>query len=229
LGTPLLLLFPGMAIMLVRSSEATAENSDQFEKTVNSGRDYKRLQKWLLLGSALLIIIMIIMLAYRKPILARWYANLGAVEMSRTELNGWPLNKWNSNPDVSPIEPAEAMFSRAVGLNSQQRTSLHRLGLISLQSRDFASAREKLEKAHYIDPEHRGIRKALGYTYVWVGELKKAQELLRLLKETEYEMGFFSQWWRRLDRQDLALRAEEMEIILRDQNRFIQDQGENNQ
>jgi predicted Zn-dependent protease len=96
-----------------------------------------------------------------------------------------------------------------------------------MQRRDFETAGEVLERAYDLDPEHRGIRKSLGHTYVWGGKFDEAQGLLREFKEAEFEMGFYNRWWRRLGRRDLAGQAREMETILHDNNRLIQEVGEN--
>jgi tetratricopeptide (TPR) repeat protein len=143
--------------------------------------------------------------------------------MSRWELKGWPLNEWNANPDVSPIESAETLFLNALSFDSNQRTSWHRRGLIAMQKRDYRTAREYLERAYDLDRQHRGIKKSLGYAYVWEGNLNEAHVLLQEIKEAEYEMGVYSWWWQELDRRDLAGQAREMEVILSDHNRFIQE------
>ena len=227
LGTPLLLLLPGLAVMLQRSWQPAAITQEQPEDALNLGRDYESLQKWMLYGGMLFVIIVTGFFTYQKPLIAGWYANIGAVEMSRWELKDWPTNEWNADPDVSPIDSAETLFSKALSYNSKQRTSWHRRGLIAMQRRDFETAGEVLERAYDLDPEHRGIRKSLGHTYVWGGKFDEAQGLLREFKEAEFEMGFYNRWWRRLGRRDLAGQAREMETILHDNNRLIQEVGEN--
>jgi len=223
LGTPLLLLLPGIAVMLVRSWQPADITAEQPENAINTVRDFESMQKGLFFGGVTFVIIMITFFIYQKQLLASWYANIGAVEMSRWELAGWPLDKWNADPDVSPIASAETMFSKSLSFNANQRTSRHRQGLIAMQRRDFGTASEELEWAYELDREHRGIRKSLGYAYVWDGKLDEAQMLLQEINEAEYEMGVYSWWWQELDRRDLAGQAREMEAILHAHNRFIQD------
>jgi hypothetical protein len=223
LGTPLLLLLPGIAVMLVRSWQPADITAEQPENAINTVRDFESMQKGLFFGGVTFVIIMITFFIYQKQLLASWYANIGAVEMSRWELAGWPLDKWNADTDVSPIASAETMFSKSLSFNANQRTSRHRQGLIAMQRRDFGTASEELEWAYELDREHRGIRKSLGYAYVWDGKLDEAQMLLQEINEAEYEMGVYSWWWQELDRRDLAGQAREMEAILHAHNRFIQD------
>lgn len=216
LGTPLLLLLPGMAVMLVLSWQPTVVDSEQAKNASDTVRDYESLQKKLFYGGAFFVIIVIGYLIYQRQILASWYANIGAVEMSRWELQGWPLDKWNADPDVSPVASAETKFSRALSFNAHERTSRHRQGLIAMQRRDFGTASEELEWAYELDREHRGIRKSLGYAYVWEGKLDDAHALLEEIDEAEYEMGVYTWWWRELNRRDLASQAKDMETILQD-------------
>lgn len=223
LGTPLLLLLPGIAVMLVRSWQPADVTAEQPENAIKTVRDFVSMRKGLFFGGATFVIIVITFFIYQKQLLASWYANIGAVEMSRWELAGWPFDKWNADPDVSPIASAETMFSKSLSFNANQRTSRHRQGLIAMQRRDFGTASEELERAYELDREHRGIRKSLGYAYVWDGKLDEAQMLLQEINEAEYEMGVYSWWWQELDRRDLAGQAREMETILHAHNRFIQE------
>ena len=77
-------------------------------------------------------------------------------------------------------------------------------------NRDYETAVFHLEAAHQIDPDHRGIEKNLGYSYVWLGEYDKAMPLLADIPETYQEMDEYSRWWLQQERPDLANRAAEM-------------------
>ena len=151
---------------------------------------------------------------FQRSLFAIWYADLGAVEMSRVELMNWQINKWNDNPDVAPLIKAENHFYITLINNPNQSTALHRLGLVAMQERDFIRAQYELERAYDIDPEHRGIRKALGYTYVWMGNLNDAAMMLIGVHEAESEMEIYSWWWGENNRRDLATQASEMVSIL---------------
>jgi O-antigen ligase len=212
-GTPLLLLIPGIALILV--NEYPKIGSD--DATIGDGRPnlstaFRR--KKYLLPSIVIILLIIVFFGYRKFILSSWNANLGAVEMSRSELQNWPQNKWNENPDVSSLEASESLFITSIEYSPNQRTSWHRLGLISMQRRDFSSAQVELEVAFQIDPAHRGIRKSLGYAYVWGNKLDQAERVLEGITEAKSEMEVYTWWWDENDRSDLSNQADELAQLL---------------
>jgi tetratricopeptide (TPR) repeat protein len=225
LGTPLLLLLPGLALMLVTIGQPLPDENNQIIGLEASISEGKQPLKRIIIPAAITVIIILVFSIYNKQLLAGWYANLGAVEMSRQELNNWPLNEWNSSMDVSSLQPAQNLFNKALTYNPNQRTALHRRGLIAMQKRDFETAQAELAKAHTIDPEHRGIRKSLGYAYVWGGELSRSETLLSEIREAENEMGVYSWWWGVQDRGDLARQAKDMEGILHELNQNDPEMG----
>jgi thioredoxin-like negative regulator of GroEL len=130
--------------------------------------------------------------------------------MSKAELQSFPAKGWKDMPPPGTYAKAENYFQQALWYNPAQRTANHRLGLIAMQVRDFEAAARFLVAAHQSDPDHRGIRKALGYTYVWLGQIPKASQLLSILPETEREMSAYIDWWREQGRPDLAEHAQRM-------------------
>jgi len=211
-GTPLLLLLPSLAIMLFNIENPSLTIMDQFDDAENASKD--SLMRRLIIPGIVLIVFFSLGVTLRKSLFASWYANLGAVEMSRLELVNWPQDQWNANPDVTPLAHSASLFKEALAFNPDERTALHRLGLISMQRRDFSAARLDLERAFNIDPDHRGIRKSLGYAYVWDSNLENAGLMLQGIDEAEKEMEIYSWWWREYNRQDLAAQAGEMLSIL---------------
>ena len=73
--------------------------------------------------------------------------------------------------------------------------------------RDFKTAAVNLETAHEEAPNHRGIIKSLGYCYVWLGDMDKAQTLLDQIPEAQHEMQVYTWWWGKQGRPDLSERA----------------------
>ncbi|MBE9475312.1 MAG: hypothetical protein IMY85_10520 [Chloroflexi bacterium] len=186
--------------------------TDQSEGTGYPGKDSR--MRRIVIPGIVLIVFFSLVVTFRRSLIASWYANLGAVEMSRWELENWPKDQWNANPDVSPLAHSELLFKRALAFNPYERTALHRSGLIAMQSRDFNTAQIDLERAIYIDPDHRGIRKSLGYTYVWDSNLENAELMLQGINEARIEMEIYSWWWDENNRRDLATQASEMASIL---------------
>jgi len=76
--------------------------------------------------------------------------------------------------------------------------------------RDFASAAANLEAAHQAIPNHRGVIKNLGYCYVWLGDIDKAQKLLDQIPEAQNEMKVYIWWWDTQGRPDLSENASSM-------------------
>jgi Flp pilus assembly protein TadD len=112
------------------------------------------------------------------------------------------------------LVPAEALFNKALEHDPANRTAHHRLGLISMLRQDFEAAVADLEPALAADPAHRGIRKSLGYSYAWNGELDRAYPLLVALPEVTDEMAVYLWWWGTQGRPDLAGHAIAMEDLL---------------
>jgi O-antigen ligase len=214
LGTPLLLFLPGLALMLVSIGKPMPDTINQSKE---SGASFKRSRSSLnklILPGGLIALSMIAVIVFNKQLIASWYADLGAVEMSRQELTNWPLNRWVSSTDVSYLQQAQNLFAAALTHNQQERTALHRRGLIAMQNRNFRTAQTELERAYKVDSEHRGIQKSLGYAYAWGGDFDQSKRMLREIYEAENEMGVYSWWWGEQDRGDLAQQAKDMEGIL---------------
>jgi tetratricopeptide (TPR) repeat protein len=142
--------------------------------------------------------------------ISHWYADLGAVQMSQAELKSFPSNQWATSETVSALEPAESTLRTARQHDPQNQTANYRLGLISMLRRDYESAAADLETARQEAPNHRGIIKNLGYTYVWLGEFDKAQALLGRIPEAQDEMSVYIWWWQTQGRPDLSENASMM-------------------
>jgi len=158
-------------------------------------------RKWALLSLGLLSILLII---FNNPLRSTWFANLGAIQMARVQLQGWPEQRITSEKLLSQIDPAEASFDQAIRINSGQPTANYRIGLIATERRDFEIANDHLRIAFDKRPYHRGIHKALGFSYAWLGEIEIAGTFLRTIPEAPYELGIYSQWWQSENRSDLS-------------------------
>ena len=73
--------------------------------------------------------------------------------------------------------------------------------------RDFQPAAIYLEAAHQQAPTHRGVIKALGYCYVWLGDTEMAQVFLSKIPEANDELGVYIWWWGVQGRDDLSAKA----------------------
>jgi tetratricopeptide (TPR) repeat protein len=128
--------------------------------------------------------------------------------MAKVELSDFPTGVWDEGHNADLLNHAESLFQTALALDPANPGSNYHLGLISMLKRDYISAIKRLEIAYQGNPNHRGIIKALGYSYLWYGQYDAAQFLLTRLPETRHEVGNYIGWWRVNDRPDLAANAE---------------------
>jgi len=155
------------------------------------------------IGAIVSIWVLIAMINWNQ-IRATWYANLGAVELAKVELHGFPHAGW-SGMDIMPhLKEADTSLHSSLQIDPTNRSANQRLGLISMFRRDFTSAVEYLETAHAQAPNHRGIVKSLAYCYIWLGDMKKAQEFLTQIPEAAEELDVYSGWWDVQGRSDLS-------------------------
>ena len=145
---------------------------------------------------------------------AVWFANLGAVEMSRVELQDFPTNVWAESDLVPALSEAQSLLQHSVQYSSINPTATYRLGLISMLDQNFDTAVRYMELAHQALPTHRGIVKSLAYCYVWQGELDKAQPLFHQIPEAQAELEVYTWWWGTQGRADLSDKASQMSARL---------------
>jgi len=143
-----------------------------------------------------------------------WYANLGAVQLAKVELDGFPNDGWAGNDIVSKLDMADETLRSSLQFDPVNRTANQRLGMISMLRRDFASAVKYLEIAYSQTPRHRGIIKSLGYSYAWQGDMNMAQSLLSQTPETVEELDVYIWWWEAQGRNDLSKNASLMLDVL---------------
>ena len=144
-----------------------------------------------------------------------WYANIGAVQMARVELDGFPTNEWAGPALADKLQDAEASLHASLTADSANRTANHRLGLIALLRRDIPSACGYLSNAHLLDPAHRGITKSLGYCYAWLGDLESSKILLRSMPEAWKELSEYVRWWQAQGYVEFSNNASALAVELR--------------
>ena len=198
-GTALLFYPLGMAMMGVVNQKHSRDEA------IKPPRALSRLK---LAMTTLSILALILVFGVNiNRVVSHWYANLGAIQMSQAELKNFPSGRWATFDMVRTLEAAESTFQNALHYERYNQTANHRLGLISMLRQDFKTAAAHLELAHRAAPNHRGIIKSLGYCYVWLGDMDKAQKLLAQIPETQHEMKNYIWWWETQDRPDLSENA----------------------
>ena len=163
----------------------------------------------LIVVSGLLLAGLVFALANRSAIISRYESNRGALEMARVELASYPTNAWTDGSEVARLSGAEARFAEAVQLDPRNRTAWHRLGLLAMMRREYGTATGYLSEAHELDPAHRGINKALGYSEIWSGQVAEGVRLLATVPEAQSELGVYAWWWDTQERPELSQLAKE--------------------
>jgi tetratricopeptide (TPR) repeat protein len=197
-GAPLLFLIPGLALAfnpIILKPEPTSA----------AARGAKVVRRRILtigLPLALLAVAVI----YRSPVewAASWYAGLGAVSMAKVELADFPKDRWDEGENLPALVEAEVLFERALAYDPTNRTANHRLGLINMLEHDFPEAVKYLERAHAVDPDHKGIQKTLGYSLAWNGQYERAGAVLSGIPEARQELSVYTWWWAIQERNDLS-------------------------
>jgi hypothetical protein len=203
MGTFLLFFPVGASMISVLDSSTGTKHASANPWLMMKGENFRVKVFVLTLAGALLMVL----IANINKIGSIMYANLGAVQMARVELADFPAGKWRGTEIVPQLESAEATLLSALQLDPANQTANHRLGLISMSRQDFQAASKYLEMAYHKAPEHRGIVKSLGYCYAWLGEMDKAQALLKRVPEAEDELNAYVWWWSVQGRADLSVKA----------------------
>jgi hypothetical protein len=204
-GTLLILLLPGLAVALGRT-----------ERDEQPAPAASRLPVWAWAGP-LVVLALVALLAFwqRDRLQGAWYANLGALEMAHVELAAFPTGKWDEGGNVAALAPAEALLQRAQQYDPENETAAYYLGLVAMSRRDYPAAVTLLELAQRQNDRRRGLRKALGYSYAWLGRTEPGALLLATIPEARQELEVYLWWWGTQGREDLATKADEMRAALR--------------
>jgi len=199
-------LFTANGVILLLFPPALFGMISQPDRINHSSVLFNNRARWIFSG--LCIFLMIITgLHNRNKIESIWYANLGSIELSRIQLQGFPEAGW-VGVNVSPkLDPAEASLLNALKLDPQNLTASYRLGLIYMIRQDFSKAADYLNRAYRLAPSHRGIIKSLGYSYLWLGDLDTAQLIFNQFPEVRDELDAYQSWWQNQGRNDLAKNA----------------------
>lgn len=201
LGTPFLFFTPAIAILVSRRQ--SSYEGHIFPAPLLRGRSL------LLIGAAFVLLLGLVFV-YRQNLTATWLANQAALKMDQVLMQRWPQNEWREKSSAGRLRPARAQFEEALVHDPHNRTAHQRLGMMAYLARDFDTAVAHLSAAYEKDQNHRGLRKMLGYSYVWLGQFEMATPLLEDIPESQAEMEAYTNWWRQLDQAELAQNARTM-------------------
>lgn len=210
-GALFLFIPSGMAAALSQPGTASAAGAGQ------SSADLRNiaLLQWARAGVALLVLTTALAVGVVPALRSAWWANLGAVYMARVELAGWPAEApYRGSLDVSKLDTAASFLLQSVESDSGNVAANYRLSILAAYKEDHDAVTAYLENAYRTDSQHRGVRKMLGYSYVWDGRFDEAAILLADIPEARYELEIYSRWWGAQGRDDLSGRAARMASLL---------------
>lgn len=155
------------------------------------------------------LVLLLLCAIYWRPLASAWYANLGAVYQTKAELSPTLADDGRRQR----LRQARLYFEQALALNPKNSTAHRRLGMMALDQADFETAVAQLEQAYQQEPDNQATLKALGYAYLWSGQLEPAMRLLRRVNFRSRLLDELKYWrwqWGQQQREPLAARADEM-------------------
>lgn len=197
-GLPLLLAAPALAIALTRTvhgAEATWR------------RQGPRVNAAVLAACSALLIVSLLLPGAR----ALWLTNLASIHMARVELARFPGGQWHDDGDMARLAAAERMFEHSIRLSGRQNTAHYRLGLIAMSRHGYDRAVNQLQFAYRNNSDHIGIRKALGYSYAWSGNVEQGIVLLSQAPFVNQDLNAYKKLWRSQGRSDLGFLAAQLQ------------------
>ena len=193
-------LYNGIGSILSLFLVGLSLNGEKKNNAINRRFDFRTV--------ALIVIIWVaIGLVNLNHIRSIWYANLGAVQLSKLELDGFPKSGWAGEDIIPKLDVADKTLHSSLQFDTSNRTANQRLGMIAMLRRDFVPAVGYLSVAYKQTPNHRGIIKSLGYSYTWLGDMDIAQPLLSQTPEAQEELDVYIWWWETQGRSDLSENA----------------------
>jgi hypothetical protein len=208
-GWTMPMLFAVLGLTIATGRPALLSNS----KTNETVTEKETRWKWLALAIIAVFLIGTTVIFWR-PIASAGYANLGAVYQTQADLS------IDLSDDAREVAAQRAIiyFERALSLNPSQAVANRRFGIMALEREVFDVAVVYLKRAFDQEPGNQATLKALGYAYLWTGQLDVAEKLLRQRDdrdELREELGTWSWWWGTQERYDLSEYANEMVERLR--------------
>jgi hypothetical protein len=202
---PILFALAGLAIALGRPVlEQVHQQADSW-----SSPQPRTDRKWLMLATIAAVILPVGLVFFWRPLATTWYANLGAVYQTRADLSP----NFDEAAREAAASRAVTFFERTLRLDPAHAVANHRLGMMALERQDFEQALSYLQRAYTREPKDQGVIKALGYAYMYTGQLDAAEVRFQ---EVEFEsrligeLNYWHRWWGKQKREDLAAYAGEM-------------------
>jgi tetratricopeptide (TPR) repeat protein len=138
---------------------------------------------------------------WRRPLLAFAYANAGAIEQDRIELQDYDWPRWSIQDEIrrtANLDRAIAAYGRALDFDPGNATANRRLGMIELARQDYERALVHLERAYAATPGDVATRQLLGEAYIVNGRLEEGAALWSTLDRHQGQLTIRAWWYSNL-------------------------------
>lgn len=147
--------------------------------------------------------LLVVLAILARPAIALGFVNMGAITEAQADLRP----TLTPEERIAQIDSAKQWYQQALQLNPDQASALRHLGIRASNELHLAEAIKDLEHAWQIAPTNQTTRKALGYAYLWNGQVAEAVALFRnyeRVAEIKQELETWAWWWGTQQRRDLA-------------------------
>ncbi|MBI1280450.1 MAG: hypothetical protein GC179_20175 [Anaerolineaceae bacterium] len=162
------LLFIGMALTV--GCGINALRAEAFEdSTLNRRRNWQRLR---LITVGCVVLLAAGLVIFRKPVLAAFYTNLGALDETRED--SVISSNLREDERESYLKYALSNYEQALAIDPDYPNANRRLGNLELNMGVFEAAVPLLEKSYAAQSGYQASIKGLGLAYMWVGRTQDA-------------------------------------------------------
>ena len=159
-----------------------------------AARPGPRTRRTWLVGAALLALILVVGILARRPLIAAWHANLGALSQTRAELTVYDSAHFDRlSLDAvrrqTSTSAAEAHFARALDADPSNVTATQRLAMLARARGDYSTSLALLERIAALGAADRITRLLLADALVADGQIARAVEVATGLPFAKARLG----------------------------------------
>jgi hypothetical protein len=177
---PMFFVLMGLAVSIGRPALLWADEEAGSNESDEATESAATWPKFAFVGGGAVILV-ILALLFQTSLRGTWHANMGAVYQTQADLTK------NLDESIRDSLRANAIseFEQAINIQPDQVVAHRRLGMMALNNQDFDTAITHLEVAYPQEPTNQATVQALGLSYLWTGQLDKAEQTLRQLDRVE--------------------------------------------
>lgn len=153
-------------------------------------------------------LMLLLCLLFQRPLRSLLYANLAAVEQSRTELSVYHWPEWVVQDALRrslDMRPTVAHYEQALALNPHNASANRRLGQIELSLGEYEDALVHLQAAYEQTPWDHATRQLFGEALIVNGRLEEGAEMWATADRTNSQLTLRAFWYEYIgDSQRLA-------------------------